>query len=189
GFRNTADTSNFTSRGWSSEELRVRLKHHDPHSGYKRSRYQWTLSTEKPTSWSAWTSSSDYTVTRNTSGVWYLHVESEDNVGNQVYTYQGPYRFNTPPVPEFTWSPTTIYNDTKVNFTNQSSDPDGHSLTFKWEYQAPNSSTWVQVSTEQHPTNRLFTSKGVYNIRLTASDGIESRTKTKSLTVQNRAPV
>src|SRR5690606_10309582 len=86
-------------------------------------------------------------------------------------------------------SPTTIYNDTKVNFTNQSSDPDGHSLTFKWEYQAPNSSTWVQFSTEQHPTNRLFTSKGVYNIRLTASDGIESRTKTKSLTVQNRAPV
>src|SRR5690606_35223220 len=42
GFRNTADTSNFTSRGWSSEEIRVRLKHHDPHSGYKRSRYQWT---------------------------------------------------------------------------------------------------------------------------------------------------
>src|SRR5690606_28402866 len=95
---------------------------------------------------------------------------------------------NRAPVANFSWSPTTIYNDTNVTFSNSSSDADGDSLTYQWAYQESGSSTWVNFSTAKNPS-RVFNKKKVWNIRLTVSDGEASHSVTKSLTVQNRAPV
>ncbi|MGN7300452.1 PKD domain-containing protein [Ferdinandcohnia sp. SAFN-114] len=189
-FRNSADTANYPNRDWSSAEIRVRLKHSDAHSGYKRSRYHWSTSTSTPaeSSWSSWTTSSNYEATKSGSGQWYLHVQSEDNLGNRLTTYSGPYKFNTPPVPDFTWNPSTIYNDTNVTFTNRSSDADGHTLTYQWAYLSPGSNTWVNFSTAKDPT-RILNKQEVWKIRLTVSDSIESRSVEKSITVLNRTPV
>uniref|UniRef100_UPI00191EBAF0 PKD domain-containing protein n=1 Tax=Aeromonas sp. Ne-1 TaxID=1675689 RepID=UPI00191EBAF0 len=62
---------------------------------------------------------------------------------------------NRPPKADFSFSPSTIYIDTTVTFTDKSSDPDGDTLTYKWEYQEPNSTTWTQFSTEKNPTKVL----------------------------------
>ncbi|MFT9601031.1 PKD domain-containing protein [Mesobacillus sp.] len=188
-FRNSADTSDYFSRSWSTTSVDVRLKFSDPHSGYKRSRYAWTQSTSTPTSWSAWTTSSNYTVSKTNYGQWYLHVQSEDNVGNITTTYKGTYNFNNPPVANFTWSPTTIYNDTTVAFTNTSSDPDGDPITYQWAYQTPNSSTWVNFSTVKNPS-KILNIKGTWKIRLTVTDKDGATNSIiKSPVVINRPPV
>lgn len=189
-FRNDADTANFNNRDWDSSNIVVRLKHSDPHSGYKRSRYAWSQSTSTPSEgqWSSWTTSANYTTTQQSKGEWYLHVQSEDNVGNVITTKQGVYKLNNPPVADFTFSPSTIYNNTKVSFTNKSTDLDSDTLTNKWEYQAPGTTTWTQFSTGKDPAH-TFSQKGTWKIRLTVSDGIASHSVIKNLTVQNRPPV
>ena len=186
-FRNNDDTANFHNREWDDTIISVRLKFSDEGSGYNRSRYAWTNSTNTPSQWSSWSTSSNYVVTKDSFGEWYLHVQVEDRVGNVVTTYKGPYKFNHAPVANFDISPSKIYNDTKVTFTNRSTDADGNALTYKWEQQAPNSSTWTQFSTEEHPS-KVFNIKGKWNIRLTVSDGVATDTIIKSFVVENRNP-
>jgi hypothetical protein len=96
---------------------------------------------------------------------------------------------NRPPKAAFTYSPTTIYNNTNVSFTNTSTDPDNDVLTHKWEFMMPGSSTWTLFSSSQTPTTRTFTTKGDWRIRLTVSDGSQSADTEQILTVGNRAPV
>ncbi|MEH6988377.1 PKD domain-containing protein [Cytobacillus firmus] len=190
-FRNFEDTADFASRKWSNEAIKIRLKFGDNHSGYKRSRYVWTQASTKPSEsqWSSWSTSSNYVVTKAESGQWYLHVEAEDNVGNKGYMYKGQYQFNQPPIADFSYSPTTIYNDTNVKFTDASRDPDGDQLSYQWAYQQPGSSTWTNLSTAQHPS-KVLNKKGSWNIRLTVTDSKgASDSVTKSPTVSNRAPV
>lgn len=188
-FRNSADTANFTSRNWDDTSIIVRLKFSDAHSGYKQSRYAWTQSATTPTSWSAWSTDSDYNVSKASKGQWYLHVQAQDNVGNITTTNEGVYKFNNPPIANFTYSPTTIYNDTTVKFTNASSDPDGDALTYQWAYQTPGSSTWVNFSTAEDPT-RVLNIKGTWDIRLTVTDTSgQTASVIKSPVVVNRPPV
>ncbi|WP_066412845.1 hypothetical protein [Sutcliffiella cohnii] len=188
-FRNEQDSANFLNREWDNTDIKVRLKLNDNESGYKQSRYVWTTSTGKPSEseWSNWTTNSNYVVSTTGFGQWYLHIQAEDNVGNITSTYSGPYKFNNPPVADFNWNPETIYNDVNVSFNNLSSDKDGQILGYQWSYQQPNSSSWVNFSSEINPS-RVFNIKGTWNIRLTASDGITSHSVTKSLIVQNRPP-
>lgn len=108
--------------------------------------------------------------------------EDESVVGHALYV------INRPPIADFTWNPSTIYNDTSVSFSNKSSDVDGDSLTFKWEAQKPNESTWSTISTSKDPSYTL-NKKGVWKVRLTVSDGEASHNVTKNVTVKNRAPV
>lgn len=189
-YRNSADTANFTSRNWDDTSIIVRLKFSDAHSGYKQSRYAWTQSATTPTSWSAWSTDSDYNVSKASKGQWYLHVQAQDHVGNITTTNEGVYKFNNPPIANFTYSPTTIYNDTTVKFTNASSDPDpGDVLTYQWAYQTPGSSTWVNFSTAKDPT-RVLNIKGTWDIRLTVTDTSgQTASVIKSPVVVNRPPV
>uniref|UniRef100_UPI001562F1C4 PKD domain-containing protein n=1 Tax=Aeromonas sp. Ne-1 TaxID=1675689 RepID=UPI001562F1C4 len=76
---------------------------------------------------------------------------------------------NRTPVANFTYSPTTVYNNTTVTFTDKSTDSDNDTLTYKWEYQEPNSTTWTQFSTEKNPT-KVLNKKKAWNIRLTVTD-------------------
>ena len=189
-FRNSGDTADFTSRGWSNAPIEVRLKFNDPHSGFKRYRYAWTTSTATPTSWSGWSTSNNSVVTKTGYGQWYLHIQGEDNVGNIVTTRSaGTFNYNREPVANFTWNPSTIYNDTNVTFTNGCSDPDGNILTAQWAYQQPGSTNWVNFSTSMTTVAKVLNIKGDWNIRLTCSDGIFNTPITKIVKVLNRPPV
>lgn len=189
-FRNTADTANFTSRGWSSSQIDVRLQESDGGSGYKQFRYAWTNSTGAPASWSGWSASTDTTVSKSGYGQWYLHVQAQDNVGNTTDTYNGPYNFNTNPTASYTYSPTPVDDTTNVTFTNSSSDPDGNALTYSWDYQTPGSATWVNFSTSKSPS-KVLNQVGDWDIRLTVSDGVTSISTTKTINVisSNGPPV
>ncbi|KXS42424.1 MAG: lipoprotein [Candidatus Frackibacter sp. T328-2] len=52
-------------------------------------KYKWSTSKNKPSVYSS--ISNGDTVTQNTSGVWYLHVEATDEFNNSSYIWQGPF--------------------------------------------------------------------------------------------------
>jgi alpha-tubulin suppressor-like RCC1 family protein len=96
---------------------------------------------------------------------------------------------NKPPTAAFVYSPSTIYRDTTVQFTNQSTDPELQTLTYQWFYQPPNSSTWTSFSTVTHPT-RILNQLGTWKIRLVATDPKgASDDEIKNVVVMNRPPV
>ena len=190
-YRNTADTANFTSNSPdNATNVSVRLKFSDADSGYQRSRYGWsTSSTTGPTSWSAWTTDADYTVTQNNPGGCYLWVQVYDNTDNLVTTKQGPFYayMNQPPTAGITHSPATVYNNTNVTLYSNASDPDGDALTYQWAYQAPGTTKWVNFSTAANPS-RVFNEKGQWDFRLTVSDGLETVYDYHTFNVVNRPP-
>uniref|UniRef100_UPI001FFE02FB PKD domain-containing protein n=1 Tax=Alkalihalobacillus sp. BA299 TaxID=2815938 RepID=UPI001FFE02FB len=138
-YRNKEDTSNFTSRDWSDDDIEVRLKYSDSHSGYKRSRYVWTLSPSTPSEseWSAWTTDSNYVVTKTTKGKWYLHTQMQDNVGNTRTVVNGEYRLNHYPVAGFEFDSGTYYIGDAISVTSLSYDPDGDPITHDYEITKP----------------------------------------------------
>lgn len=179
-FRNTADTANYDGRGYSNNTISVRLKFSDSGSGYKESRYAWTQSTATPTSWSNWTTSSNYVVSHSGYGKWYLHVEPMDNVGNVATYYRGSYNYNDLPVAGFTPSPNPTNRLTPVHITSTAYDPDGNPLTYQYSYEYQGTSTWTQFSTGSNPTY-TFPKNGTYTILQTVTDsngGTSSTTRT-----------
>lgn len=101
-----------TSRDWAETDISVDMTFSDTGGSlFKHQRYSWTTDTNYPSSWtSGWNTATSVTATQSSKGVWYLHVEFEDNAGNLVYEYQGPYRLNHKPIgtitspPEATWT-------------------------------------------------------------------------------------
>ncbi len=188
-FRNSTDTSNYFSRNWSTNPITVRLKFDDGSgSGYKHSRYAWTKSTSTPSSWSSWTTSSNYTTSKSSYGAWYLHVQGQDHVGNTYTTYKGPYRFNDAPVADFTANPNPTDRLTSVTFTNKSSDPNGNSLTYDWKIRKKGSSSWTNLSTTKNPSHK-FTSVGTWEVRLEARDTHgETHARIREVIVNNLGP-
>uniref|UniRef100_UPI00191D419F hypothetical protein n=1 Tax=Aeromonas sp. Ne-1 TaxID=1675689 RepID=UPI00191D419F len=91
----------------------------------------------------------------NKKKAWNIRLTVTDDDGATNSKTQAITVGNRTPVAEFTYSSSTIYNDTTVTFTDKSSDPDGDTLTYKWEYQEPNSTTWTQFSTAKNPTKVL----------------------------------
>ncbi|MFD1609813.1 hypothetical protein [Oceanobacillus luteolus] len=144
-FRNKADTANFTSRDWSNETIEVRLKFSDPHSGVKRSRYAWTEVEQTPSEsdWSNWSTNTNYVVSNDTAGEWYLYVEVEDNVGNKRVVNAGVYKLNNPPVADFNYegNPNPLYEGDPLKLINTSTDEDGHDMTANWTITDPDGIT------------------------------------------------
>lgn len=68
----------------------VNISLSDNLSGVKQTRYCFTNSTARPTAWNTSTAPV-ITATQTEEGVWYLHVESEDNAGNISYKILGSY--------------------------------------------------------------------------------------------------
>ncbi|MFE7064173.1 PKD domain-containing protein [Sutcliffiella sp. NPDC057660] len=189
GKRLRVDGVNPTASFTNTTGTTVRIDTGDIDSGVKRLRYQVSDNNGATySSFTGWYNVTSRDVVLPHQGQHKIRVEVEDNVGN-IGTYtSNMYQFNQPPVADFTSSPSTVYNNTTVSFTNNSSDPDGDSLTYQWAYQEPNSSTWVNFSTSTNPT-RVLNKKGTWNIKLTASDGVATHYVTKPINVQNRAPV
>ncbi|MFJ6414460.1 PKD domain-containing protein [Terribacillus saccharophilus] len=94
---------------------------------------------------------------------------------------------NEPPLAKFKYSPSTVYNDTKVKFTDQSSDPENDKLTYKWEYTRPDLSRYISFSTSKNPT-KVLDVKGKWKIKLTVSDKYNSDTFEREIDVKNRPP-
>ena len=149
--------------------------------------YQWAYQTPGSSIWTSFSTSKDPTRTLDIKGVWNIRLTVNDGTASHSVV-QSINVGNRAPVASFTHSPTTIYNNTTVNFTNASSDIDGDTLTYQWAYQAPGSSTWTNFSSTDNPS-RVFSTKGTWNIRLTASDGFLSHSVTRPLVVSNRTPV
>lgn len=140
-YRNKEDTTDFNNSDWQTR-IDVRLKFNDSHSGYKRSRYAWsTSSTKEPDNWSNWTTSSNYIVSQQTTGEWYLWTEKEDNVGNVNKEVRGPYIVNKPPIADFDYFPNPIYEGDTLILKNRSTDPDDHPLKATWTVTDPDGQT------------------------------------------------
>lgn len=150
--------------------------------------YKWEYQQPNSTTWTQFSTAQNPTKVLNIKGTWSIRLTVTDSQGATDVLTRTPSVRNRAPVVAFTFSPTTIYSNTTVTFANTSSDADADTLSYKWEYQEPNSTTWNQFSTSKDPT-RVFTSKGVNKVRLTVSDGETSTVLEKSLTVTNRAPV
>ncbi|MFT0137135.1 hypothetical protein ACEK07_00205, partial [Alcanivoracaceae bacterium MT1] len=139
-FRNEQDSADFLNREWDNNEITVRLKLNDSESGYKRSRYAWTLTKDTPSEseWSSWTTNNNYVTTINRAGEWYLHVQAEDQVGNITENYAGIYKLNTPPVPGFELDKEEYWQGDDVCVKSIAYDPDGHQITHKYIITLPN---------------------------------------------------
>lgn len=88
---------------------------------------------------------------------------------------------NRPPVADFTWSPSTIWEGDTVSFINRSYDPDGDPLTYSWLITHPDGT--VYTSNEQHIELRL-PQIGNHTVQLTVSDGRFTDTKQAVLAVR-----
>ncbi|MBL5776188.1 hypothetical protein HV403_15730 [Bacillus sporothermodurans] len=149
--------------------------------------YKWEYQEPNSTAWTQFSTTTSPTKVLNKKGDWNIRLTANDGEASTSITKKITVG-NRPPVAAFTYSPTTVYNDTTVTFTNGSSDPDKDKLTYKWEYQEPNSTAWTQFSTTTSPT-KVLNKKGDWNIRLTVNDGTTSTSITKKITVGNRPPV
>ena len=149
--------------------------------------YKWETQKPDDTNWSTISTSKNPSYTLNKKGIWKVRLTVSDGEASNNVTKNISVK-NRAPNADFTWSPSTIYNDTSVSFSNKSSDADGDSLTYKWETQKPNETTWSSISTSKEPSYTL-NKKGVWKVRLTVSDGEASHNVTKNVTVQNRTPV
>lgn len=122
-------------------------------------------------------------------GKYYYRVSIDNRYGDRINGDYGTFDVvNQPPVANFIWNPSTLYNDTNVTFTNQSTDPDNDPLTYEWSYQEPGTTTWTAFSTAQHPS-KLLNKKGTWGIKLVATDPYgEQSTAIKNPVVINRSP-
>lgn len=149
--------------------------------------YQWAYQEPNSTAWVNYSTAENPTRVFSKKGTWNIRLMVSDGAATHSVTKLLTVQ-NRPPVASFNWSPTTIYNNTNVTFENGSTDSDNDALTYQWAYQKPNSSSWINFSTAENPS-RIFTEKGTWNIRLTTSDGTSSHSTTKALTVTNRSPI
>lgn len=76
---------------WSSQTITVDLEIEDTGHGGIEFRYAWSNDTAYPAGWGSWQSGTSTTATQVNDGTWYLHVEAEDNEGDN-YACFGPYR-------------------------------------------------------------------------------------------------
>ena len=90
---------------------------------------------------------------------------------------------NNAPVADFEWSPETVVVNETVQFTSTSSDADGDSLTYTWDF-----GDGSALSSEKDPTH-IYTKVGLYNVTLKVSDGTDNDTITKTVNVYNAATV
>ncbi|MCR3921746.1 MAG: hypothetical protein NUK65_04400 [Firmicutes bacterium] len=83
------------SRDWDKTNVEVALSFSDKGSGLLRQRFAWTKSSSTPASgWSSWGTGSGRTAGQVGNGIWYLHVQAEDRVGNVSQKCFGPYKVN-----------------------------------------------------------------------------------------------
>jgi len=107
------------------------------------------------------------------SGLLKVRARVSDGDPTKAWTPWSPwseYRYmisNRPPLADFRWAPTLIYEGDDVTLDNLSSDPDGDALTYTWTIERPDGTT-TTVTTENASIADAV--RGTYTIRLRATD-------------------
>ncbi|MFS0725923.1 PKD domain-containing protein [Paenibacillus sp. 1P07SE] len=113
-----------------------------------------------------------------------MYVEVRAHDGNVWGEWSSPKFFriitNRPPTADFDWSPKPVYEGDRLQLIDRSSDPDGDPLTHQWQIRRPNGSS----SSSTLPRPELTgVAPGEYRVTLTVSDGKESASTSKVITV------
>lgn len=143
-------------------------------TGSWREQYTLDLSNREPNQTYYWT-----VMARDVHGEW------SDWADEGSFSVQ-----NQSPVADFSLAPFSTDRLHEVSFINNSYDPDGDSLVYKWEYRLQGTSGWTQFSTDIEPKHK-FPHVGKYDLRLTATDpygATHSLTKHGFLEIFNLAP-
>ncbi|PMC35033.1 hypothetical protein CJ195_21245, partial [Bacillus sp. UMB0899] len=149
--------------------------------------YQYDITRPDETTFSS--SSKDPQFTPDQVGYYHVKQTVSDQYGN-VETYEDEIEvLNRTPVADFTYSPTTVYIDTNVSFTDQSSDPDNDPLTYEWSYKSPTELDFTVFSTDKNPS-RILPVRGDWEIKLMVTDPYGDTSEViKTVKVINRAPI
>lgn len=88
---------------------------------------------------------------------------------------------NRPPVADFIWSPSPVYEGDTVKLTNKSYDPDGDLFTSRWTVKTPDGNAKSYDTTD---VSVRWTQVGSYTVTLTVTDSYgDSDTVTKTIQV------
>lgn len=151
------------------------------------------LSTNSPTSW-AWTfvggtpsssTAQNPTITYNTAGTYAVTLVATNGSGSDTKTVNGYITVNTcgsPPVADFSGTPTTLCAGSTVSFTDLSTNSP---TSWAWSFTGGTPSS----STAQNPTI-TYNTPGTYAVTLVATNGSGSDTKTVNgyITVNSCVP-
>ncbi|MFC0212298.1 PKD domain-containing protein [Paenibacillus chartarius] len=110
-----------------------------------------------------------------------VRVRVYDGLAWSAWSPDKWFRINRAPIADFDWAPKPIWEGDAVHFTNLSSDPDGDSLSYVWDVVDPDNRTAAYTSWNAPPIQPAL--PGVYRVSLTVSDGIESATVLKNVSV------
>lgn len=87
-----------------------------------------------------------------------------------------------PPIADFTWSPPMPNEGHEIEFTDNSTDPDGNIVSWEWTFD------FLPPSTQQNP-RRTYGDNGVYNVTLKVTDNSGlTDSITKQVNVSNLCP-
>jgi outer membrane protein assembly factor BamB len=88
---------------------------------------------------------------------------------------------NSPPVPSINGPSATVLTGEPVIFdASLSSDPDGDTLTYSWDF---NDRDGVQKEAVDKKVDHIYYEEGIYIVTLTVSDGTDSRSTTLTISV------
>jgi prepilin-type N-terminal cleavage/methylation domain-containing protein len=151
----TSPTIEFSSPSFcNSSDISVGITSTDTGGSlYKETRHAWSTGTTRPTSgWSSWNTTGNYSATQTGAGVWYLHVEANDNANNQTYSYSGPYTKGSNPVINGVSGNPTVWQNTDVTLNvDMTASCGNHATPYSFNggtsWQAENTSTFSSNQT------------------------------------------
>ena len=111
------------------------------------------------------------------AGTYTVKLTVKDDMGETNTAQVSVTIQNQDPVAAFSFSPQSAKTGDTITFTDSSTDPDGDTLTYAWDFGDGGRAT------EKNPTH-VYTTAGTFTIRLTVRDADGgSNTVTKSITV------
>jgi PKD repeat protein len=129
-----------------------------------------------------------YTISGLSAGSHTYYFEAADTRGGSARlpwsgSYSGPVvgKPNDPPTASFTYSPSSPTTDETIQFTDQSTDPDGSIVSWSWDFGDGTTSTL------QNPAYR-YLSGGTYTVTLTVTDNGGATDNTSQPIVVNQPP-
>lgn len=124
-----------------------------------------------------------FSTTYSTVGTFTVTVTATDPHGATSQKTATVTVLNQPPTASFVFSPSTIYRGTVVTFdASASSDPDGDSLAYSWDFGNDTTGSGTSPST-------TYADLGDFDVTLTVDDGEGGvDTYTRTVTVRNRPP-
>jgi len=160
--------ANPTTSNWSNVDVSISLTYNDTGgSGLKYKQYAWSTTTTKPSAWTDYTSGN---VVQSGEGIWYLHLQAEDNAGNYTYVYFGPYKIDKT-------KPTIMANPSSRDWANidvtvtlEYNDTGGSGLSTR-QYVWSTSTITPASGWQNYSSNLIQSNDGTWYLHIRAVDG------------------